>query len=295
LSAAACGDDSNTPATNVSNNTSVASSSGAGASANSTGTATTSGNTTASSTSTASVAGGTGGSSGTTTNTTGSGMFSYSANIAPIFKDHCNDCHHQAVENIPNIADPFNPSNGLLVFPNTWFEQYPNTPAMNVVPGDPEQSFLMNKIADMSVQAGDFMPWSPARVTQEEIAALRQWVSDGALNDTFYQQSVQPIFGTAGLLGAPGGKCNYCHHASGILPNLSDPFDPINGVVGIAAAIRPYTRVVPGDPDNSLLIIKVEATEVGLHGEPMPMVYPPLTTAEVDAVRQWVIEGAQNN
>jgi hypothetical protein len=77
---------------------------------------------------------------------------------------------------------------------------------------------------------------------------------------------------------------------------LENPFDPTNGVVDVDAAIRPYKRVVPGDPDSSLLIVKVEATARSQEiGEPMPMVYPPLTAAEVESVRQWIAEGAQNN
>ena len=223
-------------------------------------------------------------------------MVSYAADVAPIFKDRCTDCHHQGVTNIPNIADPFDPSNGLITFPNTWNESHQDTPELNVVPGDPSNSFLVQKISDPDIEAGEPMPWSPDRVTTQEAADLRQWVTLGALNDAFYQSNVRRIFGTPGALGAPGGKCSYCHHPDGIAPNLSDPFDPVNGVVNVAADAEGWTRVIPGDPDSSLLIVKVEATEpIADAGDPMPKAYPRLTADEIQTVTQWILEGAQNN
>src|SRR5688500_16916408 len=143
----------------------------------------------------------TGGQSGNTAATsganggTGGPTVSYAADVAPIFKDRCTDCHHQGVTVIPNIADPFDPSNGIITFPNTWKDSHPDTPALNVVPGDPANSFLVQKISDPDVEAGEAMPWSPARVTAQEAADLRQWVTLGALNDTFYQSNIRRIFG----------------------------------------------------------------------------------------------------
>ncbi len=244
------------------------------------------------------------GTTSTGTASTGSGgaaspgdvTVSYARDVEPIFRGVCTDCHHETVTNMPNIANPFDPTNGLVNSPNTWAPNYPNTPASNLVPGDPDASFIMDKISSMEVVAGNFMPWSPPRLTSEQIAALRQWISDGAQANDFFEASVRPIFGTAGLLGAPGGQCSYCHHPGGVPPNLSDPFDPETGLVNVPALIGDRMRVLPGDPDQSFLITKVEATaHSDAIGYPMPMAYPPLTQAQVDIVRQWILEGAQNN
>lgn len=226
---------------------------------------------------------------------TGGATVSYAADVAPIFEERCTYCHHHEVTAIPNIADPFDPTNGLIVFPNTWHEGHPETPEMNVVPGDPANSFLVQKISEPTPAAGAAMPWSPDRVTATELADLRQWVTQGALNDAFYQSNIRRIFGNPGALGAPGGKCAYCHYPAGVAPDLSDPFDPVNGVVNVAAATDGWTRVVPGDPDNSLLIVRVEATEPTEAGDPMPKVYPRLTADEVQTVTQWILEGAREN
>jgi len=235
-------------------------------------------------------------STGSQTGSTGDGSgVSYAADVAPIFEERCTHCHHQNATAIPNIADPFDPTNGLIVFANTWHEGHPETPEMNVVPGDPANSFLIQKISDPALTAGDPMPWSPDRVTEQQAADLRQWITDGAMNDAFYASNIQRIFGTPGLLGNPGGKCSYCHFDGGVEPNLGDPFDPENGVVNVAATTEGWTRVIPGDPDNSLLIVRVEATETTEAGDPMPKVYPTLTPAEIDTVTQWILDGAQNN
>ena len=53
-------------------------------------------------------------------------------------------------------------------------------------------------------------------------------------------------------------------------------------------------RVLPGDPDNSLLILKVRAQRPDSDiGAQMPYSYNPLTDSQVDLVRQWIVEGAK--
>lgn len=49
--------------------------------------------------------------------------------------------------------------------------------------------------------------------------------------------------------------------------------------------------VIPGDPDQSLLIRRLEGTVAPT----MPLNAPPLTTVEIDRFRQWIFEGALNN
>lgn len=245
--------------------------------------------------SSASPAGPTGTQAASSGGLTGGATVSYAADVAPIFDERCTDCHHRGVTAIPNIADPFDPTNGLIAFPNTWHEGHPETPEMNVVPGDPDKSFLVQKIAEPTPAAGAAMPWSPDRVTTTELADLREWVTQGALDDAFYQSNIRRIFGNPGALGPPGGKCVYCHYPAGVAPDLSNPFDPVNGAVNVAATTEGWTRVVPGDPDNSLLMVLVSATETTEAGDPMPRVFPRLTADEVQTVTQWILEGARNN
>ena len=51
-------------------------------------------------------------------------------------------------------------------------------------------------------------------------------------------------------------------------------------------------RVSPGDPDNSYLIVKLEGTDSRLVGDRMPFGGPYLSQAEIDVIRQWILDGA---
>lgn len=51
----------------------------------------------------------------------------------------------------------------------------------------------------------------------------------------------------------------------------------------------------PGNADGSVLVQKVEATESGALGGPMPPVYDSLDDAELETVRAWIEAGAPDN
>ena len=53
------------------------------------------------------------------------------------------------------------------------------------------------------------------------------------------------------------------------------------------------TRVVPGDPDNSLLMQKLLGTQTC--GGPMPPNPPLLAPAELEQIRMWIMNGALDN
>ena len=152
------------------------------------------------------------------------------------------------------------------------------------------------------------MPPAPRRLPGAKLSAVRLWITTGARDDDFYRSQVRGIFSDpidsngsgcedAGL--QPGCiACVTCHYEGAPdSPDLTQPFDPIVGVVGVKSTFRvDRDLVVPGDPNASFLVDKIEAfiasSEVGA---PMPYRYPPLNTHEVDVLRQWIIEGAPNN
>jgi hypothetical protein len=99
------------------------------------------------------------------------------------------------------------------------------------------------------------------------------------------------------------GSCIDCHYTgSAIGYDLTKPFDPQSGIVGRANSWAPngskQTKVVdPGNVENSSLIPKVAGIPLDVHidGNPMPYEIPRLTAAELDAVRQWISQGANND
>jgi hypothetical protein len=55
-------------------------------------------------------------------------------------------------------------------------------------------------------------------------------------------------------------------------------------------------RVVPGDPEASVLFTKVKDEPLPANrGRPMPLHYERLTPQEQQILRDWISEGAKNN
>jgi mono/diheme cytochrome c family protein len=107
-----------------------------------------------------------------------------------------------------------------------------------------------------------------------------------------FEAQVYPIF---------EAKCNVCHHPeNAVKVDLTNTFDP---EVGLINRPNTWTRsekkilVVPGDPDASALIWKVEQTvlEHKVDGDPMPWHIAPLTDRELEDLRQWILQGAEDD
>jgi hypothetical protein len=93
-------------------------------------------------------------------------------------------------------------------------------------------------------------------------------------------------------------RCAGCHTAVGRVPplqlNLTDG-NAFANLVGVAARGKAgATRVVPGDPDNSYLIQKIEGAP-GIVGVRMPFQGAPLTDGQILVIRRWIQTGAANN
>lgn len=89
--------------------------------------------------------------------------------------------------------------------------------------------------------------------------------------------------------------CSGCHTGQGdSLPgsmNLTNAESSMINLVGVASAEQPQLqRVTAGDPDNSYLIQKLEGTATV--GSRMPLGGAPLDQATIDAIREWIANGA---
>ncbi|HIF22108.1 MAG TPA: hypothetical protein EYQ27_09425 [Gemmatimonadetes bacterium] len=75
--------------------------------------------------------------------------------------------------------------------------------------------------------------------------------------------------------------------------DLSTAESSYAALVGVTSDVEPsFTRVVQGDPDNSLLYMVLLGTVGSL--DQMPPGFA-LAADEVEAVRQWIEDGAENN
>jgi hypothetical protein len=241
----------------------------------------------------------------------GDGSVVYKTEVKPLLERRCAICH--------DMQHPFDvATDGLFVIENPWSKGHDSLP-YNVVPGDPDQSFLIQKVTDPEIlpgasnqvfEQGQFMPPQPPALTAGQIANIETWIAEGAGDTELFRTSVNYIFGNAPPVPEgvraddpcekgefnplPCTPCTSCHFTGSTNPpDLSDPL----ALVGKSAAYRVDLQlIVPGDPESSFLLMKLKATGFSpAIGAPMPYRFQPLTDAEVDLLRQWILEGARNN
>jgi len=88
--------------------------------------------------------------------------------------------------------------------------------------------------------------------------------------------------------------CSVCHIGAGAPEGLQlDAAHSYMLIVNVASAEQPnLKRILPGDPDNSYLIQKIEGAPT-ISGVRMPANGPPyLPQSTIDTMRQWVTNGA---
>jgi len=83
-----------------------------------------------------------------------------------------------------------------------------------------------------------------------------------------------------------------CHGGAGAQQGLRlDPGFAYGNLVNVASPRDPnLIRVIPGDPDDSFIIHKVEGTQT--LGDRMPLGGPYLPQSTIDVIRQWIANGA---
>lgn len=90
-------------------------------------------------------------------------------------------------------------------------------------------------------------------------------------------------------------QCTVCH--SGAAAPLGLRLDEASSyamLVNVASVeVSGLSRVLPGNPDQSYLVQKIEGRAAV--GGRMPLNAPPLPQATIDVIRQWILEGAQQS
>ncbi len=96
-----------------------------------------------------------------------------------------------------------------------------------------------------------------------------------------FSNDVQPIFTQ---------NCVSCHPSSGNLDlRQGQAYD---NLVNVPASGYNGTRVVPNEPENSILYKKIDGS--GAYGSNMPL-GGSLSQSQVNTIKQWIEEGAPNN
>jgi len=96
-----------------------------------------------------------------------------------------------------------------------------------------------------------------------------------------YSQDVQPIYDQ---------NCISCHPNSGDLDLTAG--NSYAQTVNANASGYSGKLVVPGDPENSILYKKIDGS--GAYGSNMPL-GSSLSQTQINTIKQWIEEGAENN
>lgn len=106
-----------------------------------------------------------------------------------------------------------------------------------------------------------------------------------------FRDQIQPIFDAHCIIcHVDGGVADFAGIALRLGTGLS--FDMLVDQTSVRDAS--LTFVVPGDSASSLLFLKVSSSNPPI-GSRMPFGGPSLSNADIDLIRTWIDEGAQNN
>ena len=198
----------------------------------------------------------------------------FESHIAPILQANCVACHG---EHSPQAGLDVRTREALL-------DGGKSGPAL--VLGAPVESLLLQKTASGA------MPMGEASLSPGEIDLIRRWIEHGAPLAGEKPSSVgSAVRGRASprevLVTTINVKCLLCHgrrRQEGGLDLRTRESALAGGVSGPA--------FVPGDPEASLMIRRIAAEEMPPERYQARLSYRPVTSDELDKLRQWISEGA---
>ena len=156
-----------------------------------------------------------------------------------------------------------------------------------VVPGEPLLSLLLEKVSSGSMPPGD------GKLTSDQNHLIRRWIETGALRQGEKLESSPKIGKHAEVSGREiavtilNVKCLLCHgrrRQEGGLDLRSRASLLKGGTSGPA--------IVPGKPDESLLIKRVLSEEMPPLKDQARVSVRPVTSGELEKLRGWIMAGA---
>jgi len=118
--------------------------------------------------------------------------------------------------------------------------------------------------------------------------ALASLIGTAYAEETRFDRDILPIL---------NNYCVMCHLPGSEQGGLGLYPDAWSRLVGVPSVQSPLPLVDPGSPDNSYLYIKLidSGESVGGSGMLMPIQQAPLDQGQIDTIRLWIEQGAQQN
>lgn len=197
------------------------------------------------------------------------GQLLYERDIRPILTNKCGKCHsnevHKGELNLANMA-------GLVKGGES---------GESVLAEDPDDSLLW-----IMLDGGGMPPEDEPQLSADELLQIRQWLESGAeaessvepVEQTLNQHAVLPIV----LL-----RCTACHGRQ-----RQDGDLDLRTVAGMLQGGTRGPALIPGQPDNSLMIQRIESEACPPHELLLKFFVKRPPVHEVDLLRQWIAAGA---
>lgn len=159
-----------------------------------------------------------------------------------------------------------------------------------VIPGDPDNSAFLKRLV-LSETDDDLMPPSDSgykKLTKEEIDTVRAWIKRGAPEEE-PTVPLEPNFDSIDTLILQQ-RCINCHSDFEEAEKYPLDYQSLLNNNGINS---PFKLVIPGDPENSILIMRLTLPDTNQGRMPPPVsINKKLTPSEIAIIRAWIKQGA---
>ena len=200
---------------------------------------------------------------------------SFETDVLPIVQANCLVCHGENLQ-----------QNGLDLRTRDSIEKGGESgPA--IVPGSAEESLLFEKVS-----SGE-MPMGGEKLSDEEIELIERWINAGGLSVGENLQSVRKRARRQNVPTEPEimvsilyPNCLVCHGKQKQEGGLD-----LRAGAGLLQGGKSGPAIVPGKPDESLLIQRIVAGEMP-PADTKKLRVLPLNSSELEKLRQWIAAGA---
>lgn len=198
----------------------------------------------------------------------------FETHIFPLFEANCLSCHGES-----------QPQGDLdLTTRESTLQGGKSGPAL--VPGSPLESLLLEKLHSGA------MPMGADRLSDDQIDLVRRWIEEGARveegdTETVAAASADVVAGHETVTTILNVKCLLCHgrrNQEGSLDLQTRASLMEGGASGPA--------IVPGKPDESLLIQRIENSDMPPLKDQARLSVRAVTSSELERLRAWIAAGA---
>ena len=202
----------------------------------------------------------------------------FESHILPVFEANCLVCHGESLQ-----------QNGLDLRTRDATLKGGETGAA-IAPGNPDESLLLQKVS-----SGE-MPMGPNKLGAGQIKLIREWIEAGALKRgedpeaAKKQLAAQQVTEREALVTILHVKCIVCHGKRIKRAGLD-----LRTRAGLLTGGQSGPAIVPGKPDESLLIKRITAREMPPPEWQFSYFTRDITSGELEKLRQWIAAGAPSD